>query len=334
MFVKNKNIKLLVNYGIGPVLFLWLSWSLWRQIQRQPNLDETLYQLKNSFTGVGVWKLLCVLLLMLVNWGLEARKWQLLLTPVEHIRFLKAFRAVLTGIAFSVNTPNRIGEYGGRVLHVQPGHRWQAASLTVAGSFSQLIVTLLMGMGGLLFLLNSQQLISVTANYSMWLKVLFYNTALAHVMLLLVYFKLGVFVRLLEKIPYAKTVVKHVVVIEHLPVTILLKILLWSTVRYIVFVLQYILLLQLFGVIMTLAEAYWLISVLYLVMAIIPTIALAEIGIRGEVSKLLFGMISANTLGIVAATVSIWLINLILPAIAGSLLFLGTRIVKYKRNED
>lgn len=85
---------------------------------------------------------------------------------------------------------------------------------------------------------------------------------------------------------------------------------------------------------MTLAEAYWLISVLYLVMAIIPTIALAEIGIRGEVSKLLFGMISANTLGIVAATVSIWLINLILPAIAGSLLFLGTRIVKYKRNED
>ena len=34
----NKNIKLIINYLLGPLLFIILSWSLYKQIIHQPDL--------------------------------------------------------------------------------------------------------------------------------------------------------------------------------------------------------------------------------------------------------------------------------------------------------
>jgi hypothetical protein len=60
----------------------------------------------------------------------------------------------------------------------------------------------------------------------------------------------------------------------------------------------------------------------------LPTIALLELGLRWEYSIMLFGLFSGNILGIYAAATGIWLINLVLPAMAGSLFILGIRIIK------
>src|SRR5882757_8661421 len=141
MPARNKNIKILLNYGLGPVLFIWLSYSIYHQVSRQPHLDTAWQKIKGSFGGGGSWKLYTALLLMPVNWGLEARKWQVLLKSLERISFFTCFKAILSGVAFSINTHNRIGEYGGRMVYVQEGHRWKAVSLTIVGSFSQLTVT-------------------------------------------------------------------------------------------------------------------------------------------------------------------------------------------------
>jgi hypothetical protein len=78
-------------------------------------------------------------------------------------------------------------------------------------------------------------------------------------------------------------------------------------------------------------DAFALVGVLFLVLAIVPTIALAELGFRGKVSLLLFGIISTNSVGIIATAGGIWLINLILPAIGGTLFILGLRIFKHKK---
>lgn len=63
-------------------------------------------------------------------------------------------------------------------------------------------------------------------------------------------------------------------------------------------------------------------ALLFLILAIIPTLTLAELGIRGKVSLFLFGIYSANTMGILAAAGGIWLLNLIIPACLGSLILL------------
>jgi hypothetical protein len=43
---------------------------------------------------------------------------------------------------------------------------------------------------------------------------------------------------------------------------------------------------------------------------------------------MLFGLYSANTVGIYAAATGIWLVNLVLPALAGSLFILGVRVLR------
>jgi Lysylphosphatidylglycerol synthase TM region len=330
MFIKNKNIKILLNYGLGPLLFIWLSYSMYTQIRNQPDLQNTLHKLRLSVTGQQSWKIYIALILVLLNWGLEARKWQILLRPVETISFFNSFKAILAGLAFSMNTPNRIGEFGGRVLYVHEGHRWKALSLTVTGSFSQLIVTISIGCGGLLFLLTNATTAAGIANYYIWIRVLFYGSLLVCIFLYLLYFRLGQIIKWAEKIPKARGFVQHLTVIEDLRVTILLRTLALSFSRYLIFVFQYILLLQLFSVEVSAWHSFWLISVLYLILAVTPTIALAEVGIRGKVSLTLFTLVSTNDFGIAGAATAIWFINLVIPALAGSLLFLSLKIFSDK----
>ena len=35
-----KNIKIFINYFLGPLLFVWLAFSIYKQILRQPQLEE------------------------------------------------------------------------------------------------------------------------------------------------------------------------------------------------------------------------------------------------------------------------------------------------------
>ncbi len=79
------------------------------------------------------------------------------------------------------------------------------------------------------------------------------------------------------------------------------------------------------------ANAFWLISVLYLILALVPTIALLEIGLRGQLGIMLFQIYSSNTVGIYAATTGIWLLNLVMPALAGSILAAGLKIFNTRK---
>jgi uncharacterized membrane protein YbhN (UPF0104 family) len=50
-------------------------------------------------------------LLLFVNWGIEARKWQLMMRPVQRVSFLTSVKAILSGLALSLFLPNGFGEY-------------------------------------------------------------------------------------------------------------------------------------------------------------------------------------------------------------------------------
>ncbi len=146
---QNKNIRVFINYFLGPVLFIWLSYSIYHQLQQQPDLEKSWQHIRESFNSGMIWNLAAVLVLMLVNWIIETFKWKLAVQKIQEVGFFTAFKAVLSGVSFSVTTPNRVGEYLGRVLYMNEGNRLKAISLTITGSISQLIVTLLMGLSGI-----------------------------------------------------------------------------------------------------------------------------------------------------------------------------------------
>jgi hypothetical protein len=305
-----------------------LSWSAYRQITRQPNLDKHIIEIGQALTGPEAWKLMITILLMFVNWGLETLKWQLLLRHLHKISFWEAFKAILSGLAFALNTPNRIGEYGGRVLFIPDGKRVRAVSLTLAGSFSQLLVTLILGGVGLFFLSDTITASAEFGSLHVWITVLEVLVFFIAMVGCIIYFKLGWLVKVIEKIPGVQVYARHIAVLKEMNVTILLNVMLLSLLRFLVFIIQYNLILQMMQVEMGWWSGFWTVSVLFLLLATLPTIALLELGMRWEYSIMLFGLFSSNTLGIYAAATGIWLINLVLPAVAGSLFILGIRIFR------
>jgi hypothetical protein len=284
--------------------------------------------IREAATGSTAWKFWLVVLLMIVNWGIEARKWQVLLLPLEKLSLVRSFKAILSGVAFALNTPNRIGEYGGRILYVSEGKRIRAVSLTIAGSFSQLIVTLFFGVLGIWLLKDLFLSNEYISSFSIWLKFLEAILVFITIICLMIYFRISWIIKGVEKLPGVSALVKHISVLEDLSVTILLRVLSLSVTRFVVFIIQYNLLLQVMHVDAGWWQGFWMVSVLFLWLAIWPTIALLELGLRWEYSILLFSMVSDNTVGIYTVATGIWLINLVLPALAGSLFMLGIRIFK------
>lgn len=296
---------------------------------QQADLELRWQQVKQSWQS---WKFLTVIILILVNWGIEAKKWQLLVQHVQPFSLFKAFKSVLAGCSITMLTPNRIGEYGGRILFLKEENRIKAISLNIASSISQLLITMVMGCAGLIYLRffshNNSNVLSVLPDF--WGNVLIYFSITATVLLFLLYIRLAWLVRLIEKVPAFTKAVKHVTVLDEFSARELLKLLLLSLLRYLVFVLQYILLLQVMQVNIEWGLSFWLITVFYLVMAVAPTIGFLELPVRAKASMELMKLYSTNTLGIETAALSIWLINLVLPALIGSLLILSIKIVKEK----
>ncbi|HEX2683219.1 MAG TPA: lysylphosphatidylglycerol synthase domain-containing protein [Ferruginibacter sp.] len=326
----NKSIKILLKWFVGPLLAAWLFYSLYQQVTSQPDIDASIALIKTMPFGSQAWKFWLVILFVFINWGMEARKWQLLMHAVQPISFFTAFKSVLCGVTVSLNTPNRIGEYGGRILFVHEGNRIKAVTLSIAGGMSQLIITMLMGCFGLGYLLLSPQVSAGMMGISVfWLQIFLFGSIGGTIVFLLFFFRMNWLVRLIERLPYAGRFSKYISVLEAFDAKILLRLLSISFFRYVVFVLQYIFMFQLLQVEQNAWSAFWIITVMFWILAIIPSIAIADLGIRGTVAKTLFSY-SSNTLGILTATFGIWFVNLFIPALIGSLLILGIKIKKEK----
>lgn len=264
---------------------------------------------------------------MPVNWGIEARKWQLVMRRDGGITFKIAFKAIFTGATMASFTPNRMGEYLGRILYVKEGRRIAAISLTMVCSMAQLLITLLAGVGGLIFLYPL--LTKAGADTGSGL-----TTTVATVGALLLLLGLGYFffprlVRRLARMPRIRRMGAFLKVLENLEPNILLRILFLSFVRYIVFVIQYSLVFPVFSVSLGFGRVLGGMSVVFLVMAIVPTFTfLTELGLRWGASIRVLEIFSSNTIGIFAASFAIWLINLVIPALIGSLLIVSIKLFK------
>lgn len=325
----NKSIKIIINYLLGPALFLLLSWTLYKQILRQPDLTQRWEDIRSGWNSPLFW---LVVLLMFVNWGLESLKWKNLLSHLEEISFLKAFKSVLAGTSITMLTPNRIGEYAGRIMYVQEGHRLTAISLTILGSAAQLLITLLMGCVGLVVLRYG-----IPADKpvpELWLNILgnilLYTSLAFSLLIALIFFRISWIIHKLANVPFLKNFVKHIEVLDSFSRKQLLRILFLSFIRYIVFILQYALLLHLFGAGIPWGWSFWLLTVFYLLMTAVPSIGLSELPLRASASVELFRMFSQNAIAIQASAFGIWIINLAVPAFLGSLLILGLKIMKDK----
>jgi len=329
-----KKLKIVLNYIIGPLLFIVLAIVIYSKIKNQPDLSQKLQTVKGIFIKQNITQICFLFLLLCANWSIESRKWQLLMQPVERVSFLTSVKAILSGLALSLFLPNGFGEYPARALYMKEGNRLRSVALNIAGSMAQLIITLIAGIISLIYLRNySWQTKPQMQGLSMlWLNGIISMIILGTMLLILIYFRLSWLTQLFEKIPFVYKYRHFIQSLEAFNWKVLTRILNLSFLRFIVFVVQYIVVLHLLHVKIDLADAVCTTCVLFLVLAVLPTIPFADVGIRSEAGVQLFGLITPDTFGIVATTSLIWFINLIIPSMAGSLFLLNIKIFRKRNN--
>lgn len=260
--------------------------------------------------------------LMLINWTLETFKWMILAGRLERIDFLKAFQSVLAGCSITMITPNRTGEFGGRMLFLKSENRIQAISATVLGSISQLSVTALFGCIGMLYFQMQHQ---ITMKYGSWLMIaglmLFAAT-------LFLFFFSGKMVKMLSRLRFLNKLTVHLRVVNEFSNNDLLRIYFLSVLRYSVFILQFIVVFQLMDIGIGEIDVIWMTSLFFILMAMLPTIGFTELPVKLFTASSLYGMMSSNIIGIEFAIFLVWLINLFLPSVAGSLMLLNVKIIQ------
>lgn len=232
---------------------------------------------------------------LMINWSLEAYKWQILLSPKEHISFRSSLKAVLSGIPIGLLTPGRIGEFSGRIWFAK--NKIFATIATLCGNLTQLIITLLLGALSWFFLKDYLSSFGVF-EFSTASIVLFFG------LLILV-----VFVVLRYKQSWYHDLIQ--IKARHW-----LQSLCISFLRYLSFAIPFAFLL---------IAAYpenpklviWMIPFTYLLQALLPVFALAEIGIRAVSIGIIAEYLSLEPVRAVQAGILIYIINVLVPAIVG-----------------
>lgn len=323
-------LKIFLNYVLGPLLFIVLVLNIYNRIKTQPDLPQKIELLKNAFSKQNIWQFGLLLLLLLLNWGIEARKWQILMRPIQKVSFLTSVKAILSGLALSLFLPNGFGEYPARALYMKEGNRLRSVALNIAGSMAQLIVTLVAGISSLIYL--KQNSWKVTGNTQglpvLWLNGIISMIILGTVLLIIVYFRLSWITKLFEKIPFVHKYKYFIESVETFHWKELTRILYLSCIRFVVFVVEYMLVLHVFEVKVDLIDAICTTCVLFLFLAILPTIPFADVGIRSEAGSQLFGLLTPDAFGVIATIAMIWFVNLIIPSAAGSIFLLGIKLFK------
>ena len=322
MGLLNKNIKIILNWVVGPLLFLFLSWGIVQQLNQQGEWKRFAWQ--TLLQDRWYFLLGFPILLMLLQWYLEAIKWKLLMRSTQKITDGFAFKSVLGGIALSVVTPNRMGEWVGRALFLPPASRPAGAATVFIGNLAQLCITLVMGEIAVLYILWSGADLSQTGlwNWSWFLLsvVSFFFAVLA---IALYFGSPGLIHRLLQW-RVLDAYKERWSYLGHLPRGWLFKALSLAFLRYGIFLIQYA------WVLYVLADISWkevlvFIPVFLLMLSIIPTFSIVELGLRWQLGALLIPSAREHLLEVTIGSSWIWFINMIVPACLGALLYLFYR---------
>ena len=305
------------KYGFSLIKWIIFTASLYYLFQRiffHPT-SETFF---NNFdlNSQPIIFLVITFILMFVNWGLEAYKWKISVTNIHEVRFKKAIAAVFAGTSISLFMPNRTGEFVGRIFALPKEKRTEGIIASIVTSYAQLNTTLLAGFFAICyyFYLYPNNVLT-EKNFSLWIILpLFFLTLIS----ILFYLKMNWFERLLQRIPFLNKYGDKIKILSSYSSISLLIFMGISTVRYVVFLLQFYLLILFFGLDISFADSLISIILTFYVSTLIPTFSLSEIGVRGSVAVLFFGFFNPSSIEVISASTLLWIINIGTPALIGN----------------
>ncbi|MFO7977547.1 MAG: hypothetical protein R6U64_02705 [Bacteroidales bacterium] len=276
-----------------------------------------------------------LIILSFFNWSLEAVKWKMLSGKLEQVSFRMSLYGVLYGVTLGMVTPKRYGEFLGRTMILIPANRIRGMVINVAGSLSQLSITMVFG---LLAVVAAIMLANPDSTFFDG-HLLFQNPAFAIALVGLILVMAALFGarpvgRKINNHLSAPRWLKPFAIFHELKPIEMISLIGWSFLRYLIFIIQFYVFLVIFHVPVDLATAFLLLAISYLFLSPLPISAVVEAGVRGSVVLVVFelffsrmsGIIPGVEISLVASMLGLWLVNLALPAMAGALLGVSGKI--------
>ncbi|MBS1777393.1 MAG: flippase-like domain-containing protein [Bacteroidetes bacterium] len=311
----NKSTKIWLNALVGLAISVLLLFSIYHQIHTQ------LVRFPNySFSGLSTRYLFLCLILMPFNMAIEVLKWKFLSNAAQPTTLADAWKSYFAGIALSLITPNRIGEYPGRLLYLKRKNTVRLVSVSILGAFTQFVTLFFYGIIGLCYY-----------NFAFpgyWQQIALGISFIVLALLLVAFFLFEQWASWIENFPWLRRLHTYRSLIHRFSMSEQLIVLGLSMLRFLIYSVQFLLLLAWMNIPLLTIKG-WLLTTLYFwCIAVIPSIAFAELGIRGQVSLFIFQSSTGNVIGVLIASLGLWAINLILPALIGSVLLIRIRFFK------
>lgn len=243
------------------------------------------------------------MLLVFVNYGIESRKWMVLLASSYPIQFRRSFRSVLAGTSATTFLPARSGEYLGRMLFLPDRLKLPSVAAGIIGGLGQLGTTLIVG-------LTAWNLLAYhpSVPFNAW----FGTTSLFVVIVCGM-----VFILLFPIVSKTKALARWswLEIASTYSSPLLSRVLLLSLLRYAVFTAQFTLLITGFLDVPVSFQLVVQLATIFFLQTIIPVPATMDLGIRMYAASFFF-----HSSELIVPVTVLWLINVILPATMGTII--------------
>lgn len=250
-----------------------------------------------------------VLILMFFNWLIESIKWKIIVNSFQALTLKNSFISIINGIYCSIFLPNRTGEFVGRIMLIDKKNTSKAIYLSIVGNIAQLFNTIFFGgisLIALIIIFQNQQ-----SYYTIYLSAIF------AIILLFLYFNLNKISKILYKYKFVRNLFTNLNVFEKLKKSDLFIQLYLSTIRYLIFIIQFYLLILILEIDISFIESSIILSCTYITMIFMPYFTITEAGIRGAVILIFSKYYTDNNFEIILASTILWVINVSIPAIIG-----------------
>ncbi|WMN11174.1 lysylphosphatidylglycerol synthase domain-containing protein [Marivirga salinae] len=250
--------------------------------------------------------LFLVVLLMPFNWFMEVLKWKYSIQPITHISLSKASTGVLAGIALGFVTPHAVGDYFAKVFSLTHHNRKKALGLILVSRMMQMLPTSIFGVISF-YIYSNNKITFFDIPFSFSYPILSLMGLLLLILLLILFLK-----RNHPKIqdyvqPVRKMGIKLINILAGL-----------SMLRYLIFSAQFLLLLSILNLKVSIFMQFMGVSFMFLAKSILPTFNfLSDLGIREFSVALFFESMKVDVAPIIASGLILWLINIALPALIG-----------------
>lgn len=300
----HKTLWNIIGWLLGLIAFTILMQRLYQSFSKT-DLQYALYSLQNTHN---IYLLSLATMLMPINWGIEMWKWYKISHVVENVSFKKAALSVLVGLAYGHLLSGRTSEFLGKWHFFSTKNRTHITVLHFINGAFQMYITLIIGTLFLLFYFKNDISHTPYAHWLIWIDLIIF--LLLSILLIYadkLYLLQKIFPSLQYKIPHSLKV----------------KLLLWSLLRYSIFILQFYLVFLIFNPhqnfnLHFISQT----SLYYMLTSIIPMISIIEIAVRSLIGILAFHASGINDVSLTFITTLIWTINLAIPSIVGFIIWI------------